>query len=56
MFGPLILAILFDKRLALVFSLLLIAIFGFIVVRGLYKAMKLSDPFEQVAAAGLPST
>jgi cell division protein FtsW len=24
-----------------------------IVVRGLYRAMKLSDPFEQVAAAGL---
>jgi cell division protein FtsW len=41
------------EEYGLVFSLLLIAIFGFIVVRGLYKAMKLSDPFEQVAAAGL---
>ena len=35
------------------FSLILIALFMILVVRGLYKAMKLSDPFEQVAAAGL---
>ncbi|MFN3522143.1 MAG: putative lipid II flippase FtsW [Phenylobacterium sp.] len=41
------------EEYGLVFSLLLIALFGFIVVRGLYKAMKLTDPFEQVAAAGL---
>jgi cell division protein FtsW len=34
-------------------SLVLIALFVLLVVRGLYKAMKLSDPFEQVAAAGL---
>ena len=34
-------------------SLMLIAVFTLLVVRGLYKAMKLSDPFEQVAAAGL---
>jgi cell division protein FtsW len=34
-------------------SLVLIALFTLLVVRGLYKAMKLSDPFEQVAAAGL---
>ncbi len=34
-------------------SLTLIALFTLVVVRGLYKAMKLSDPFEQVAAAGL---
>ncbi|MGI9168697.1 MAG: peptidoglycan glycosyltransferase FtsW [Caulobacteraceae bacterium] len=34
-------------------SLTLIAVFTLLVVRGLYKAMKLSDPFEQVAAAGL---
>ncbi|MGI8839973.1 MAG: peptidoglycan glycosyltransferase FtsW [Caulobacteraceae bacterium] len=34
-------------------SLTLIALFTLLVVRGLYKAMKLSDPFEQVAAAGL---
>ncbi len=34
-------------------SLALIALFALLVVRGLFKAMKLSDPFEQVAAAGL---
>jgi cell division protein FtsW len=34
-------------------SLALIALFSLLLVRGLYKAMKLSDPFEQVAAAGL---
>ncbi len=34
-------------------SLVLIALFTLLVVRGLYKAMKLNDPFEQVAAAGL---
>jgi len=34
-------------------SLTLIALFTLLVLRGLYKAMKLSDPFEQVAAAGL---
>jgi cell division protein FtsW len=34
-------------------SLILVALFTVLVVRGLYKAMKLSDPFEQVAAAGL---
>ena len=33
--------------------LALIALFMMLVVRGLFKAMKLSDPFEQVAAAGL---
>ena len=33
-------------------SLVLIALFTLLVVRGLYKAMKLTDPFEQVAAAG----
>jgi len=33
-------------------SLTLIALFTLLVLRGLYKAMKLSDPFEQVAAAG----
>jgi cell division protein FtsW len=41
------------EEYGLVFSLLLIALFAFIVIRGLYRAMKLSDPFEQVAAAGL---
>ena len=41
------------EEYGLVFSLLLIALFGFIVIRGLYRSMKLSDPFEQVAAAAL---
>jgi cell division protein FtsW len=41
------------EEYGLVFSLLLISLFGFLVTRGLYKAMKLSDPFQQVAAAGL---
>ncbi|HEY3800515.1 MAG TPA: putative peptidoglycan glycosyltransferase FtsW [Caulobacteraceae bacterium] len=35
------------------FSLILIGLFTFVTLRGLFKAMKLSDPFEQVAAAGL---
>lgn len=37
----------------LILSLLLIALFAFVVIRGLYKAMKLQDSFEQIAAAGL---
>lgn len=41
------------EEYGLIFSLMLIALFGFIVIRGLYKAMKLTDPFQQVAAAGL---
>ncbi len=41
------------EEYGLVFSWALIALFAFVVVRGLYKAMKLNDPFEQVAAAGL---
>jgi cell division protein FtsW len=41
------------EEYGLVFSLLLIALFAFVVIRGLYRAMKLSDPFEQVAAAAL---
>ena len=41
------------EEYGLVFSLLLICLFAFIVIRGLYRAMKLTDPFEQVAAAGL---
>ena len=41
------------EEYGLIFSLLLISLFGFIVVRGLFKAMKLTDPFEQVAAGGL---
>ena len=35
------------------FSLALIALFCTLVVRGLFRSMKLSDPFEQVAAATL---
>jgi cell division protein FtsW len=41
------------EEFGLVFSLVLIALFAFVVIRGLYRAMKLSDPFEQVAAAAL---
>jgi len=41
------------EEYGLVFSLLLIALFALLVIRGLYRAMKLNDPFEQVAAAGL---
>ena len=41
------------EEYGLVFSLLLISLFGFVVIRGLYRSMKLSDPFEQVAAAAL---
>jgi len=41
------------EEYGLLFSLLLIGLFGFVGVRGLYKSMRLSDPFEQVAAAGL---
>jgi cell division protein FtsW len=35
------------------FSLVIITLFAVLVMRGLYKAMKLHDPFEQIAAAGL---
>jgi cell division protein FtsW len=41
------------EEYGLLFSLFLIALFGLLIVRGLYKAMKLSDPFEQVAAGAL---
>ncbi len=41
------------EEYGLIFSLMLIALFAVLVVRGLYKAMKLTDAFEQVAAAGL---
>jgi len=34
-------------------SLGVIALFALLVLRGLYRAMRLSDPYEQVAAAGL---
>jgi cell division protein FtsW len=41
------------EEFGLIFSLFLISLFAFIVIRGMLKSMKLSDPFEQVAAAGL---
>jgi len=41
------------EEYGLIFSLLLIGLFAILVTRGLYKAMKLSDPFEQIASAGL---
>jgi len=41
------------EEYGLIFSLALIALFAFLVIRGLYRALKLSDPFQQVAAAGL---
>src|SRR6516165_2590345 len=41
------------EEYGLLFSLVLIALFALLVTRGLYRAMKLNDPFEQVAAAGL---
>jgi cell division protein FtsW len=41
------------EEYGLIFSLALIGLFAFLVIRGLYKAMRLSDSFEQVAAAGL---
>jgi cell division protein FtsW len=41
------------EEFGLILSLILIGLFALVTVRGIYKAMKLSDPFEQVAAAGL---
>jgi len=41
------------EEYGVLFSLLLITLFALLVTRGLYRAMKLNDPFEQVAAAGL---
>ena len=41
------------EEYGLILSLALIALFSFVVIRGLQRAMKLSDPYEQVAAAGL---
>ena len=41
------------EEYGLIFSLFLISLFAVIVLRGLYKSMKLSDPFDQVAAGGL---
>ena len=41
------------EEYGLIFSLFLITLFAFIVLRGLSKSMRLSDPFEQVASGGL---
>jgi cell division protein FtsW len=41
------------EEYGLFFSLILIGLYGILVIRGLYLAMKLSEPFEQIAAAGL---
>ena len=41
------------EEFGLVLSLIMIGLYAFIVIRGLRRAMKLNDPFEQTAAAGL---
>ncbi len=41
------------EEFGLVLSLVMVSLYAFIVVRGLGRAMKLNDPFEQIAAAGL---
>jgi len=41
------------EEYGLIFSLSLIGLFGFVVIRGMYKSLRLADPFEQVASAGL---
>jgi cell division protein FtsW len=41
------------EEFGLVLSLVMIGLYAFIVVRGMRKAMKLNDAFEQTAAAGL---
>lgn len=41
------------EEYGLIFSIALIALFGFVVVRGMYKSLRLADTFEQVASAGL---
>ena len=41
------------EEYGLLFCLILIGLFAFTVVRGLYRAMKIEDSYEQVAAAGL---
>lgn len=41
------------EEYGLLFSLSLIGLFGFVVIRGMYKSLRLADPFEQVASAGL---
>lgn len=41
------------EEFGLVFSLVLIGLYAAIVIRGLLRALKLPDPFEQIAATGL---
>ncbi len=41
------------EEYGLLFCLVMIGLFGFTVIRGLYRAMKIEDSYEQVAAAGL---
>lgn len=41
------------EEFGLVLSLLMIGLYAFIVIRGMRKAMRLNDSFEQTAAAGL---
>ena len=41
------------EEFGLMLSLAMIALYAFIVLRGLKRAMKLNDPYEQTAAAGL---
>ena len=41
------------EEYGLVFSLGLITVLGVMVVRGLYRSMRLTDPYEQVASAAL---
>ena len=41
------------EEFGLILSLIMIGLYAFIVIRGMRRAMKLTDPFEQTAAAGL---
>lgn len=41
------------EEFGLVLSLIVIGLYAFIVLRGMRRAIKLNDPFEQIAAAGL---
>ncbi|QBX38706.1 putative lipid II flippase FtsW [Brevundimonas sp. S30B] len=41
------------EEFGLILSLIVIGLYAFIVIRGMRRAMKLTDPFEQTAAAGL---
>lgn len=41
------------EEYGLIFSMALIALFAFVVTRGMYKSLRLADPFEQVSSAGL---